>query len=234
VNPRVVLSLPLVLLATLAFGIPSIVGGLLDRSGRLSRRLAGGWGRFLLRLWGVSVEVQGWENAPAAAAVYAANHGSVLDIPILFAYLPVDFRILHKRSLYLIPVLGLYLYFGGHIGIDRGNPFRAKRSLLRASERIRSGTSVAVFPEGTRSPDASVQRFKRGSFMLALEAGVPLVPVSLAGIKTLVPRGLLRMRSGRVTMVIHSPVSTEGRTANEAARLAEEIRTRVADGCART
>ena len=229
-----VLSLPLVLLATLAFGIPSIIGGLVDRSGRLARRLAGGWGRFLLRLWGVSVDVQGKENAPTNAAVYAANHGSVLDIPILFAHLPADFRILHKRSIYLIPVFGMYLYFGGHIGIDRGNPFRAKRSLLRASQRIRSGTSVAVFPEGTRSPDASVQRFKRGSFVLALEAGVPVVPVSLVGVKALVPRGLLRMKSGRITMIIHSPVETEGRAPDAAAGLAEEVRSRVADGCART
>jgi 1-acyl-sn-glycerol-3-phosphate acyltransferase len=232
VNPRVVLSLPLVLVATLAFGIPSIVGGVVDRSGRLSRRMAGGWGRFLLRLWGVSVDVQGKENTPSAAAVYAANHGSALDIPILFAHLPVDFRILHKRSVYLIPVLGWYLYMGGHIGIDRGNPFRAKRSLQRASERIRSGTSVAVFPEGTRSPDASVQRFKRGSFVMALEAAVPVVPVSLVGVKTLVPRGLLRMASGRVTMIIHSPVPTAGRMPEEAGLLAEEVRSRVAAGCA--
>jgi 1-acyl-sn-glycerol-3-phosphate acyltransferase len=229
----VVLSLPLVILATLAFGLPSIATGLLDRSGRLSRKIAGAWGRFLLWLWGVAVDVQGREHTPAGAAIYAANHGSALDIPILFAHLPVDFRILHKRSLYLIPVLGLYLYFGGHIGIDRGNPFRAKRSLLRASEKVRSGTSVAVFPEGTRSSDASVRRFKRGSFVLALEAGVPVVPVSLVGVKDVVPRGLLRMKPGRVRLVLQAPVPTAGRPMDEASALAEEVRQHVAEGCAR-
>lgn len=215
----------------MAFGIPSIFCGILDRSGSLSRAIAGWWGRSLLWLLGVEVLVEGSGNAPTGAAVFAANHTSALDIPILFSHLPADFRILHKRSMYFMPILGLYLYFGGHIGIDRGNPFRAKRSLHRAAERIRSGTSVAVFPEGTRSPDAGVQTFKRGSFLLALEAGVPVVPVSLVGIKRLAPGGLLRMKPGQVRMVIHQPVATVGRTPEEAATLAEEVRHVVAATC---
>lgn len=229
--PRVLLSLPLVVLGTVLFGVPSILWGLVDRRGRVPRRIAGWWGRFVLWLWGVDVVVTGADHLPDGPAVYAANHGSILDIPILFAHLPTDFRILHKRSLYLIPILGLYLYFGGHIGIHRGNPFRAKRSLVRAAQRIRAGTSVAVFPEGTRSPDATVQAFKRGSFVLALEAGVPVVPVSLAGVKSLAPQGVLRMRPGRVTLVIHPPLAVFGRAPEDAGSLAEEARRVVATGC---
>ncbi len=115
--------------------------------------------------------------------MYAANHASALDILIVFGHLPVDFRIVYKRSLSLVPLVGWAIWLGGHLPIDRSHPFRARRSLDAAARRIRGGTSVVVFPEGTRSPDGSVRRFKRGSFGLAIAAGVPVVPVSLAGVK---------------------------------------------------
>jgi len=230
---RVLLSLPVAVACTLALGLPSIAVGLLDPGGRFARRAAGVWGRLLLVTWGVRVVIAGRENVPAGPAVYAANHGSVLDIPILFGYLPVDFRIIHKRSLYSIPVVGAYLYLGGHIGIDRGSAFAARRSLSRAAERIRRGTSVAVFPEGTRSRDASVRAFKRGTFVLALSAGVPVVPVSLRGVKRLVPRGLWSLEPGTVWLTIHPPVPTTGRDARDAAVLADQVRRVVADACAR-
>jgi 1-acyl-sn-glycerol-3-phosphate acyltransferase len=230
---RVLLSVPVALLCTVALGIPSIAVGLVDGSGRFARRAAGAWGRLLLVTWGVRVVVAGRENVPAGPAVYAANHGSVLDIPILFGYLPVDFRIIHKRSLYSMPVVGAYLYLGRHIGIDRGRAFEARRSLARAAERIRGGTSVAVFPEGTRSRDATVSAFKRGSFVLALSAGVPIVPVSLAGVKRIAPRGLLRMKPGTVRLTIHPAVATAGRDARDAGALADRVHRVVADECAR-
>jgi 1-acyl-sn-glycerol-3-phosphate acyltransferase len=230
---RVLLSLPVAVAYTVALGLPSIAVGLVDHGGRFARRAAGAWGRLLLVTWGVRVVVAGRENVPAGPAVYAANHGSVLDIPILFGHLPVDFRIIHKRSLYYIPVLGAYLYLGRHIGIDRASAFGARRSLARAAERIRRGTSVAVFPEGTRSGDATVRAFKRGTFVLAVSAGVPVVPVSLAGVKRLAPRGLLRLKPGTVHLIIHPAVSTAGRDARDAAALAERVRLVVAAGCAR-
>ena len=229
---RVLLTVPVAVAFTMALGLPSIAVGLVDPGGRFARRAAGAWGRILLVTWGVRVVVAGRENVPPGPAVYAANHGSVLDIPILFGYLPVDFRIIHKRSLYYIPVVGAYLYLGRHIGIDRGRAFEARRSLARAAERIRRGTSVAVFPEGTRSGDATVRTFKRGSILLALSAGVPVVPVSLAGVKRIAPRGLLRMKPGTVRLTIHPPVSTAGRDARDAAALADHVRRVVAEGCA--
>src|SRR5437867_8242751 len=226
---RVLLAVPLIALDTLVFGGAAVLAGLLDRTGRLCRHLARAWARVLLRGLGVRVEVTGSENVPHGPAVYAANHGSALDIPILFGYLPVDFRIIHKRSLYLIPLVGAYLYLGGHIGIDRGSAFGARRSLARAAERIRRGTSVAVLPEGTRSRDAAVRTFKRGSFVLALSAGVPVVPVSLAGVQRVAPRGLLRLKPGTVRLTIHPPVPTAGRDARDAAALADQVHRVVAD-----
>ncbi len=228
---RVAVLLPLSLLATVLFGVPAILSGLVDRSGCWPRRIAGAWGRTLLRLLGVRVVVMGVENLPHGPALYAANHGSALDIPIVFGHLPVDFRIIHKRSLYVWPLLGQFLDLGGHIGVDRSHPFKAKKSLEQAADRIRGGTSVTVFPEGTRSRQESLRPFKRGSFLLAIQAAVPVVPVSLGGVASLVPRGLLSVLPGTVTLTLHPPVSTAGRSAEEATLLADEIRAIVSAAC---
>ena len=226
---RAVLLLPLFAVHTAAFGLAGIVCGVIDRRGRLPRRVAAAWARLLLRSLGVDLVVSG--DPPPGPAVYAANHGSALDIPLLMAGLPVDFRFLHKRSLYLAPVLGQYLWIAGHIGIDRESPFRARKSLERAAARIRSGASLVAFPEGTRSPDTCVSRFKRGTFLLAMAAGVPVVPVSLSGVKAVMPGGL-RVYPGPVRMTLHPPVPTQGRTVDEAGSLADEVRRIVATACA--
>jgi 1-acyl-sn-glycerol-3-phosphate acyltransferase len=227
---RLLLSVPFLVVVTLGLGIPAILAGLVDRRGELSWRIARSWGRVVLKAWGVRVVVRG--EAPRGPVIYAVNHGSVLDIPVIFAHLPGSFRIVHKRSLYLIPLIGLYLYCGGHVAIDRSKAFRARKSLERAARRIAGGTSVAVFPEGTRSADGSVRPFKKGSFVLAIEAGVPVIPVSLAGVKRVAPQGLLRLRPGELAMTLHPPVPTAGRCVEEAGALAEQVRGIVARGCA--
>jgi 1-acyl-sn-glycerol-3-phosphate acyltransferase len=124
--------------------------------------------------------------------------------------------------------VGQYLFLGGHIGVHRRRPFEARRSLERAAARIRGGTSVAVFPEGTRSGDARVAPFKRGSFVIAIQAGVPVVPVSLSGVKTIAPRGMLLLKPGTVTMTLHAPHGTEGLDGGDAQALAERVRQAVA------
>ena len=228
--PRAVLAIPLIAVYTAAAGVAAIVCGLLRRA-RAVRAIGVFWGRAILWTLGVRVRVAGAERCPSGPAVYAANHGSALDIPILFGHLPVDFRIIHKRSLYLVPVVGLYLYVTGHVGIDRGNAFRARKSLERAASRIRGGTSVVVFPEGTRSRAAGVGPFKRGSFVIAVEAGVPVVPLSIVGVKQ-VAEGGLRVRAGTVQLLVHPLVPTAGRGVEQAAELAEEVRRIVVAGCA--
>ena len=222
---------PLALLLTAACASASCLAALGDRSGGTTRLTARAWSRALLQLLGVDVSVSGREHVPAGPAVYAANHASVIDILVVFGHLPVDFRIVYKRSLSLVPLLGWAIWLGGHVPIDRSHPFRARRSLDAAARRIRGGTSVVVFPEGTRSPDGTVRRFKRGSFRLALEAGVPVVPVSLVGVKAVVPRGLPSVRPGLVRVVLHPVVPVAGRSAEEAEALAEEVRRIVAAAC---
>ena len=224
---RVAVAASLVAFWTALFAVPTLLAGAFDRKGRLAHGITRQWARLVLIGCGVDVSLSGLENLPAGPAVFAANHGSALDIPILFGYLPVGFRIIHKRSLYLLPIIGWYLWLAGHIGIDRGNPFKARKSLDAAAERMRGGTSFVVFPEGTRSRDGGVGLFKRGSFVLAIAAGVPVVPVSLAGVKQVVPHGLLTLTAGRVRVRLHPPLPTAGRTRDDAEALAEATRTAV-------
>ena len=222
---RAALGFPIVFGWMFGVGTLGLLAGfwIFDPRRRFLLWITRGWARIILAVAGVRVTVEGQEHIPAGPAVFASNHVSALDIPLLFGCLPVDFRIIHKKSLYWAPVLGQYLYFGGHVGVDRKNAFRAKESLRRAARRIREGMSVAVFPEGTRSRDGNVQEFKRGTFVLAQDAGVPVVPVSLIGVKALVRRGLMHVESGPVTLRIHPAVSTSGRSAESVAGEVREI-----------
>lgn len=229
---RVLIQAPLVVAATGVWSSLAIPVGLLDRTGRGCRWIAGAWSRNLLRIGRVRVRVEGLENLAKGPAVYAANHASAVDIPIVFAHLPVDFRIIHKRSLRFVPLLGQAMWAARHIAIDRSNPFHARRSLAAAADRLRQGMSLMVFPEGTRSPDGEVHRFKRGSLALALDARVPVVPVSLVGVRAVVPHGFFSLRPGTVTLRVHPAVSVEGRAHEEAEALAEEVRQVVISGCA--
>jgi 1-acyl-sn-glycerol-3-phosphate acyltransferase len=214
------------LCATVAF-----LAAILDRSGRATRQVGGWWSRALLRLFAVRVEVEGAANVPGGPAVYAANHTSTLDILVVFGYLPVDFRIVFKQSVGFIPILGWSIWLGGHVPIDRSHPFRARKSLERAARRIAGGTNVVLFPEGTRSPDGRIGLFRRGSFSLAIEAGVPVVPVSLVGVKAVVPSGIPSVRPGTVRVVIHPPVPSAGRSLEAVDAFAAEVRAVVAAGC---
>lgn len=230
---RVLIQAPLVVAVTAGWSSLAIPVGLLDRTGRGCRWIAGAWSRALLRIARVGVRVEGLENLPAGPAVYAANHASAVDIPIVFGHLPVDFRIIHKRSLRFVPLLGQAMWAARHIAIDRSHPFRARYSLAAAADRIRHGMSLMVFPEGTRTPDGEVHCFKRGSFALALDAGVPVVPVSLVGVKAVIPRGFFSLEPGTVTVRVHPAVSVEGRAREGIEALAEEVRQVVIAGCAR-
>ena len=228
---RGLLSLPLLAALSVGFALAAIACSLVGARKR-TREVTKTWARALLRVIGVTVVVEGTAHLPAGAAVYAANHGSVLDFPVLFGHLPVDFRIIYKRSLYLVPLINLFLLAGGHIPIDRRHAFRARKSLDRAAETIGGGTSVVVFPEGTRSAHGEVGAFKRGSFLLAVRTGAPVVPLSLAGVKACMPSGLRGMRGGTVHLIVHPPLATEARSDADAAALAEEARRIVAAGCA--
>jgi 1-acyl-sn-glycerol-3-phosphate acyltransferase len=224
------LALPIVAVGTLLFGLPALCAALLDRNGTLPHRVARAWGRFVLRVAGVRVVVEG--RPLESAAVYAANHVSTLDIPLVFGYVRADFRIIHKRSLLYLPVVGWYLWLARHVSIDRSQPFKARRSLETAAQRVQGGTSVVVFPEGMRRYSAGVGPFKKGSFVLAIGAQVPVVPVSLAGVERAMPGGLFSLIPATVRVRLHDPIATRGRLPDDAEALAREVREIVVRGCA--
>jgi 1-acyl-sn-glycerol-3-phosphate acyltransferase len=195
------------------------------RSGDPSHRVASFWAWLILKTCGVAVEVEGRENiAPGSTYVLASNHQSLFDTPILFAYLPLSFRILYKKSLNRIPFLGWHLFLSGHVPVERENPAKASESLNHAAERIRSGTSVAVFPEGTRSYDGVMRAFRKGSFRLALKASTPVVPLTISGSHLVMKRGRVTVYPRKVRLTIGAPIPVSGLAESDAAVLSERVR----------
>jgi len=221
----VLVTLPLVYLSTIFFGTISLVVSLFDASGRSQHVCARIWARSLLLLARVRVTVRGLEHLePGRTYIFAANHQSYMDIPVAFAHLPVNFRIMAKASLFHLPFLGWHLRRSGHLPVERDNPRRAARSLLEAATHIRGGTPVFVFPEGGRSPDGHFREFKAGTFLLAIKAGVPVIPVTLNRTRAVLKMHSWNLRPGRVEMILHAPIPTEGMHSGDADALCARVR----------
>ncbi|MFO7769009.1 MAG: lysophospholipid acyltransferase family protein [bacterium] len=171
------------------------------------------WARNVLRIAGIPHRMTGEENLPEeddAPCVFVSNHTSMLDIPVCLAHLPGHVRLLAKRSLFRIPVFGWLLRMEGFVPVDRSSQRRARRSLRPASERIGGGTRVFVFPEGTRSRTGEPGPFKTGAFRLAIQAGVPVVPLAMVGAGEVLRPKSMRVKEGEVTLVVGPPIETGG------------------------
>jgi 1-acyl-sn-glycerol-3-phosphate acyltransferase len=206
-------------------GTLSLAGSVFDAQGRWQHAMARAWSRLILWTAFVRVRAEGQENIDRQAGqVFCVNHQSMLDIPVLFASLPVPFRFVAKRSLFRVPFMGWHLTRSGHIPVDRDRPRQALKSFNQAARRIREGTCVVLFPEGHRSRDGQMLPFKAGSFYLAILSGVPIVPITLNGTRRAMTPGTLHLRPGKVEMIVHKPVPTVGLTLKEADRLMEQVR----------
>ncbi len=180
-----------------------------DKTGKLQHWCARWWCRLIAWTIFSNIHVHGTENLEADKAyVYMANHSSLIDTPALFAYLPYQFRIMAKKHLFYVPFMGWHLWTAGNFAIDQSDARKTAKSLKRVIEGIRGGKSLAVFPEGTRSPDGRLQEFKQGTFKIAMRAGVPIVPISIIGTSKLLPKGSLAPRPGRVDVIIGKPIET--------------------------
>jgi 1-acyl-sn-glycerol-3-phosphate acyltransferase len=157
------------------------------------------------------------------------NHQSNFDIPVLLGCLPVQFRWLAKAELFKIPIFGRGMRSAGYISIDRFNRESAFQSISEAAQKIRGGVSVMIFPEGTRSKDGKIRPFKKGGFVLAVDAGVPIIPIILHGTRSIMPKGQLRVYPGNVLIDIKKPVETSGYTRNNKDDLLERIRNIICD-----
>jgi 1-acyl-sn-glycerol-3-phosphate acyltransferase len=188
-------------------------------------RIANHWARTLLRLANTRVEVIGRENVIGnGPQIFMANHQSDFDILIVLAHIPGQFRWIAKKELFKIPLFGQAMRKAGYIEIDRQNHAKALQSLEEAAQKIREGKSVVTFPEGTRSKDGTVQPFKQGMFHLAIHSGVPIVPISIIGANRIMPKRTLRVKPGRITMVIGRPVEVSGYSIETRGELIEKVR----------
>jgi 1-acyl-sn-glycerol-3-phosphate acyltransferase len=215
--------IPAIGVYTAVLGTLSIVSSLVDARGHFAHWCARTWSRLILTTTGVRVDVEGLERlTPGGTYVFVANHQSIYDIPILFWALPFQLRIIAKESLGNFPFIGWHLRRTGHMLVDRRRPDRVG-ILGWAAQLTRNGLSLFVFPEGTRSRDGRVGPFKGGSFKLALEAGLTVVPVSVVGSRHVMLKGRLATYPGRVRLVIHEPIETSAANIDRKA-LAERVR----------
>lgn len=166
------------------------------------------WSPVLIWAGGGQVTMVGRENLdPSKPAIYVSNHQSTLDIPVIFRHLwPVDLRFVAKKSLQYVPVLGWYMWLSGFVFVDRGNHGKAIASLDAAAKRIHDGTSVVVFPEGTRSDDGRILPFKKGPFAVAMKANVPLYPVTIEGTRKVMPKNSWAIVPGPITIRLGKPI----------------------------
>ena len=196
-------------LATAVLGSTCILTGYFSKTGNLPHRVARFWANSILFVSGIKVTINGLDHLPdGGPVIYMVNHQSNFDIPVLLGRLPVQFRWLAKAELFRIPILGKGMAGSGYISIDRSNRRSAMQSLSRAAETIRNGTSVLIFPEGTRSADGNLQPFKKGGFVLTVDAGVPVIPIIICGTWPIMPKDRLLIQPRPVTMNILPPVDT--------------------------
>lgn len=223
--------IPAIAIYTIVLGAASIVSSLFDRRGYFAHGCARVWSWLILRTTGVRVAIDGLERlTPRATYVFVSNHQSIYDIPVVFSSLPFQLRIIAKASLARFPVLGWHLRRGGHLFVDRQHPDRAG-ILKRWRALVSEGLSLIIYAEGTRSPDGRVARFKAGSFLLAMEAGLPIVPLAIVGTRGVMPKGRLRTEPANVRLVVHDPIeppALDAPTIQDAKLLAERVHSIVA------
>ena len=214
-----------IVVATLAFGIPSIFAAFVPPRGEWYLPFARGWAKTVLFATGVSLRVAGTERVRGVGGcLYFANHESLFDIFVLLAALPGSLRFLAKKSLFSIPVLGWSMAAAGYIPVDRDDRRHAAESLDVAARRLRAGMRVIVFPEQTRTRTGELLPFKKGGVLLALKTGAPIVPVAIGGTFAIQQRGGFRLRPGPVAVEIGEPISVDGKTVADRHAITAETR----------
>jgi len=228
---RALLTIPYALLLTLAVSIVTLLWTLvLRRDASSVQGLAAWWAKSICVAAGVSVSVTGTEKlASGKPYIFAANHQSQFDIFALQGFLGVDFRWLAKKELFQVPIWGPAMRKAGYIPVDRSRGRQALKSLNEAAQKIAAGTSVIIFPEGTRTPNGIMQDFKAGAMVLAIKSGVDIVPVAIKGTYEILPKGKLLMKPGKVTIRVGKPIATKDRTSKDKHALAKDLQEEVAE-----
>jgi 1-acyl-sn-glycerol-3-phosphate acyltransferase len=220
---------PLIWLYTVALGCLSLLFSLFDRDGRIQHGFARFWSRMILGTVGAKVEIIGLDKVDTGkAAIYAVNHLSALDIPILYLYLPFQFRILAKKELFRYPFMGWHLRRSGQIPVDQQNIRSSVRSIGRAVRSLHTGMPIVIFPEGGRSEDGRLQPFMSGAFYLAIKAQVDVVPMAIVGTYEMLPINSFHIRPRPLRLLVGRPISTAGMNIRSMDALAQAARDSIA------
>ena len=218
------LLVPLVGLATTGFGCISLLAGLWDKSGRQQHAIAHLWARTLLLISFSPVKIIGAEKLHVhETAVYASNHLSYMDTPVLFARLPFQFRILAKQSLWKVPFIGWYLHRSGQVPVDLKGSRSLVASLNRGVATLKQGLPLVLFPEGGRAATGQLQTMMSGCAYMAIKAQVPLVPLTLIGTYELLPIHVYALHPRPILVVVGEPISTTGLHTRDADTLTKRL-----------
>lgn len=212
--------------ASLAFLLSFVVS-----SRTTSRLSAVPWARILAFAAPMKVRVDGRENIdPQQSYILVSNHQSQFDIFLLYGWLGIDFKWVMKQELRKVPGIGMACDRMGHIFIDRSDHAAAMSTLDDAKKKIVNGTSVMFFPEGTRSRDGKLMRFKKGAFRMAVDLGLPILPLTVTGTRNVLPAGTSDLLPGSARLIIHPPISVDGLTAKDCTHLSNRVRDVIASG----
>jgi 1-acyl-sn-glycerol-3-phosphate acyltransferase len=209
---------------TLFFGFISIPFGFFDRDGSILHAFARTWARLTMKSILSPFKVIGMEQIDTSKPhVYAVNHASALDIPALYAFLPFQFRIVHKKELWSYPIVGWHLKRSGQVCVDQQHPTRSVGQIKSALRTLKNGMPLVIFPEGGRTADGKIQPFLPGAFFLAIKAQVDVVPVALRGMYELLPMNTYHIKPRPLEMRVGKPISTTGLTLRDMEQLSATV-----------
>jgi 1-acyl-sn-glycerol-3-phosphate acyltransferase len=221
---------PLIWMYTVVLGIISIPVSLFGNQGRILHGFARFWSRLIMKTISSPTRVVGMEAIDTSKPyVYAVNHASALDIPVLYVYLPFEFRIAFKKELLAYPIVGWHLKRSGQICVDQQNPARSIGSIRAALKSLKSGMPLVIFPEGGRTPDGEIKPFLPGALFLAIKAQVDIVPVALVGTYELLPMNTYHIKCRPLEMRVGQPISTSGYTVRSMGALSDRVHQAVVD-----
>lgn len=215
----------LIWLYTLVLGLLALPGGLFDRSGRRLHWFSRAWSWLVMKTILSPVKVKGLDKIDTSTPhVYAVNHASAMDIPVLYVYLPFQFRIVFKKDLLAYPVVGWQLKRSGQVCIDQQKPTNSIAAIRSAVKSLKAGMPLVIFPEGGRTPDGEIKPFLPGAFFLAIKAQVDIVPVALIGTYELLPMDTYHIKCRPLEMRVGEPISTVGLTMRDMEAVSARVR----------
>jgi 1-acyl-sn-glycerol-3-phosphate acyltransferase len=217
-------------LFTVVVGPPLLLHALLSGSVDLLYRVSVSAVLFAVRMAGVRVRAEGLQNIPPGVCLFVANHTSNADPPAVVGAIPRRVSILAKKSLFRIPIVSQAFRLARFVPVDRANREAAVASVEKAIEYAQEGVSFLIYPEGTRSPDGRLLPFKKGSFVMAIKAGVPVVPISVVGAHRVLRKNALAIRTGEIVVKFHPPVDASSYTLQERDQLVARVHAAVAAG----